>query len=122
MTDALRFEAIKKYYRADRAISFRTRLRHAAGKVLNRDVEHRLVKALDDVSFSVPVGESFAIIGDNGAGKTTALKIATRIAHPTSGTASIRGRIGALIEVGTGMHPELTGRENISLYGRILGL
>ncbi len=62
------------------------------------------------------------LIGPNGAGKTTALKVMTRITYPTAGVARIRGRVGALIEVGTGMHPELTGRENVYLYGRILGL
>ena len=81
-----------------------------------------MIKALDDISFEVPEGESIALIGENGAGKTTALKIATRIAYPTSGRMRVRGRVGALIEVGTGMHPELTGRENVQLYGRIMGL
>jgi homopolymeric O-antigen transport system ATP-binding protein len=80
------------------------------------------IRALDDVSFSVPEGQSFAIIGRNGAGKTTALKLATRISFPTEGKLRVRGRVGALIEVSTGLHPELTGRENMQLYGRILGL
>jgi len=81
-----------------------------------------VVKALDDVSLEIPEGQAFGLIGENGAGKTTALKIATRIAYPTTGRLRVRGRVGALIEVGTGMHPELTGRENVALYGRILGL
>ncbi|HEX6489383.1 MAG TPA: ABC transporter ATP-binding protein [Candidatus Dormibacteraeota bacterium] len=80
------------------------------------------VVALDQMSFDVQVGESVGLIGRNGAGKTTALKIATRVVRPTSGTVRIRGRVGALIEVGTGLHPDLTGRENIDLFGRILGL
>ena len=81
-----------------------------------------VVRALEDVTFDVPVGEALGLIGANGAGKTTLLKLACRITYPTRGRIRVRGRVGALIEVGTGMHPELTGRENISLYGRILGL
>jgi ABC-type polysaccharide/polyol phosphate transport system ATPase subunit len=80
------------------------------------------VVALEDVSFEVAPGEAFGLLGLNGAGKTTALKLATRISYPSSGHIRVRGRVGALIEVGNGMHPELTGRENIRLYGRILGL
>ena len=79
------------------------------------------MKALDNVSLEVPEGQSFALVGANGAGKTTALKLASRITYPSKGRLRVRGRVGALIEVGTGMHPELTGLENISLYGRILG-
>ena len=78
--------------------------------------------ALDDVSFEVQQGESFAIVGPNGAGKTTALRIISRISYPTGGRVSVRGRVGALIEVGSGVHPELTARENIWLYGQILGM
>jgi len=78
--------------------------------------------ALDNVTFEVKEGESFALIGPNGAGKTTALKMMSRINYPTSGRIRVRGRVGALIEVGSGVHPDLTGRENIWLYGRIMGL
>jgi ABC-type polysaccharide/polyol phosphate transport system ATPase subunit len=78
--------------------------------------------ALDRVSLTVEEGESFAIIGANGAGKSTFLRIAARISPPTSGRLRLRGRVGALIEVGSGIHPELTGRENVWLYGSILGL
>jgi ABC-type polysaccharide/polyol phosphate transport system ATPase subunit len=74
------------------------------------------------VSFEIEEGEAVAVIGLNGAGKTTALKIMSRITYPSAGTVRVRGRIGALIEVGTGLHPELTGRENVWLMGRILGL
>ena len=74
------------------------------------------------MSFDIQEGESTAMIGLNGAGKSTALKIMTRLTYPTSGVVRVRGRVGALIEVGTGLHPELTGRENTHLYGRILGL
>jgi ABC-type polysaccharide/polyol phosphate transport system ATPase subunit len=128
MTYAVRFENVTKRYPrgGPRYASLRQDLSGAMSRLGQRlrgeRVASRGTLALEDVSFEVKEGESFAIIGPNGAGKTTALKLISRISYPTGGEVRVRGRVGALIEVGSGIHPELTGRENIWLYGRILGM
>jgi len=86
------------------------------------EVNHRELWALKEISFRVGHGEVVGVIGHNGAGKSTLLKILSRITQPTTGRAVVRGRVGSLIEVGSGFHPELTGRENIYLNAAILGM
>ena len=105
--------------------TLRDSLSRAAARLVGRDEEAHEVEeiwALRDVSFSVRQGEVLGVIGRNGAGKSTLLKVLTRITTPTSGRAVIRGRVGSLLEVGTGFNPELTGRENVFLNGSILGM
>jgi lipopolysaccharide transport system ATP-binding protein len=90
--------------------------------VFNEDNGEDIIWALKDVSFKLNKGEILGVIGHNGAGKSTLLKILSRVTDPTSGRAEIRGRVSSLLEVGTGFHPELTGRENIYLNAIILGM
>jgi lipopolysaccharide transport system ATP-binding protein len=94
----------------------------APARLLRRRREQERIWALHDVTFDVSTGEVVGIVGRNGAGKSTLLKILSRITEPTHGMAEIHGRVASLLEVGTGFHPELTGRENIFLNGAILGM
>lgn len=123
MTWAVRFEDVRKCYPGGgpRYATLRDDLRGALLRLRGHGPDTGVL-ALDGVSFEVEQGEAFAIIGPNGAGKTTTLKLLTRVSYPTAGRIFVRGRVGALIDVGAGVHPELTGRENIWLYGRILGM
>jgi len=119
-------EGLGKRYR--RGLAADPGLRHALEKFVKsplsalRRKKEETFWALKDVSLEVQEGEVLGLIGRNGAGKTTLLKILSRITKPTAGWAEIRGRVGSLLEVGTGFHPELTGRENTFLSGAILGM
>jgi ABC-type polysaccharide/polyol phosphate transport system ATPase subunit len=116
---SIEFHDVAKRYRI--GDSWRPTLRDAVSLRRPRDAA-RDFWALQGVSFTVDDGEVVGVIGRNGAGKTTVLKILSRITEPTRGVARMHGRVGSLLEVGTGFHPELTGRDNIFLNGAILGM
>ena len=130
MTDiAIRAEGLGKQYRIGSLSTGYQTLRdvvvdsaRSALKSDPRDRSSDRIWALRDVSFEIPKGQVLGIIGPNGAGKSTLLKILSRVTEPSEGFAEVIGRVGSLLEVGTGFHPELTGRENIYLNGAILGM
>src|SRR5438874_8475707 len=97
-----------------------TAVAHARRRLRKGQTEYAW--AVDDVTFEVSEGDAVAIVGRNGAGKSTLLKLLSRITEPTTGYADIYGRVASLLEVGTGFHAELTGRENVYLNGSILGM
>ncbi|MBV9273905.1 MAG: ABC transporter ATP-binding protein, partial [Verrucomicrobia bacterium] len=124
---ALRMEHVYKLFRKGEVFnSLRDLIPALSGKMFSRQelsgIEGREFWALQDLSFEVRRGEAFGIIGQNGAGKSTALKILSRIMKPTKGRIFVKGRLSALIEVTAGFHQDLTGRENIFLYGTIMGM
>jgi lipopolysaccharide transport system ATP-binding protein len=128
MATAIKVEGLSKQYRIGHLQpaygTLRDSLTHGVKRLRSGHLHEppELIWALRDVSFEAQEGEVVGIIGPNGAGKSTLLKILTRITTPTEGRAEIRGRVGSLLEVGTGFHPELTGRENIFLNGSIVGM
>ena len=129
MTDlAIQVEDIGKKYRIGTPViqyqTLRETLSDGLKKKSSKKKEHddQIFWALRNVSFEVKQGQVLGVIGKNGAGKSTLLKILSRVTDPTEGSAMIQGRVGSLLEVGTGFHPELTGRENIYLNGAILGM
>lgn len=120
---AIKTEGLTKTYRLGQKSS--GSLRYAIQNALSLRWPRRsgaLFRALDDISFELAEGEALGVIGRNGAGKSTLLKILSRITLPSDGRVLLRGRTAALLEVGTGFHPELTGRENVFLNGAILGM
>ena len=132
MRPIIRAENLGKRYRLGRrAGGVNPTLREAfkdavrsPGRILRRDREtgERTLWALKSVSFEIAPGEAVGIIGRNGAGKSTLLKIISRITRPTTGAVDLYGRVGSLLEVGTGFHPDLTGRENVYLNGALIGM
>jgi lipopolysaccharide transport system ATP-binding protein len=126
MAYSIRVEDVTKVYSLGESqhTMLRDALTGALGKLLGRrkDPGAREIRALDGVSLEVDHGEVVGVIGRNGAGKSTLLKVLSRITYPTSGRVDVRGRVGSLLEVGTGFHDELTGCENIYMSGSILGM
>jgi lipopolysaccharide transport system ATP-binding protein len=128
MTAAISVEGLSKRYRIGQYHGAYTTLRDSINDTFARAARrelkphHEEIWALRDVSFDVPEGSVLGIVGRNGAGKSTLLKILTRITTPTTGRAVLHGHVGSLLEVGTGFHPELTGRENVYLNGSVLGM
>ena len=120
---AIKVVNLSKKYKIGERVPYKT-LREEIIKFFKRDrkKENEYIWALKDVSLEIKKGEIVGIIGPNGAGKTTLLKILSRITEPTDGYAEVYGRVGSLLEVGVGFHPELTGRENIYLNGAMLGM
>ena len=123
MTAAIELVNVSKIYRRYSGRRFSTLKSALLQRSILRDLRpDETFPALSDVSFSVPKGSTFAVIGRNGSGKSTALKLVAGITKPTAGTVRVDGRISALIELGAGFHPEISGRENVFINGIMLGL
>lgn len=124
--EIISLENVSKRYRLSRlgARSIREELARVGGRLLGRNgsSDDDDFHALSDISFAVDQGEALGLIGHNGSGKSTVLKLLARITYPTTGSIVVRGSVASLIEVGAGFHPELSGRENIDLYGSIMGM
>jgi ABC-type polysaccharide/polyol phosphate transport system ATPase subunit len=118
MATSIEFDKVSKCYRLGKGLPS---LREAVGGMFNA-APAKLHWAVRDVSFSLEPGQAMGIIGPNGAGKTTILKLLSKVSFPTSGEIRVKGRMSALIELGAGFHPDLTGRENVYLNGAILGM
>ncbi len=118
--EAITFASVGKHYRVRRHKSYL--MRDAAQKLLLRKIARREFWALRDVSFRINEGEAVGFIGGNGAGKSTLLALVAGTVYPTTGDITVRGRIGALLELGAGFHPDMTGRENIYLNASLLGM
>lgn len=120
---AISLQHVSKVYRRFSGKQFATLKSALLQRSIMRDLQpNETFQALNDVSFDVPKGCTFAVVGRNGSGKSTALKLVAGITKPTSGTVSVQGRISALIELGAGFHPEISGRENVFINGIMLGL
>src|SRR6059036_1344877 len=123
MTPAITLTNVTKVYRRYTGRQFSTLKSALLQRSLMRDLQpSETFPALTDVSFTVPKGSTYGVIGRNGSGKSTALKLMAGITKPTSGTVHVDGRISALIELGAGFHPEISGRENVFINGIMLGL
>lgn len=119
---AIRFENVSKSYRIGRPRAFTTAFTNMVGKMRGQETGRGRHGALNNVSFEIEKGASVGMVGANGAGKTTILKLLSRVTWPTAGRVMVAGRVISLIELGAGFHPELTGEENIYLHGSILGI
>src|SRR5260221_3680 len=123
MIPAITLTSVTKVYRRYSGKQFATLKSALLQRSILRDLQpSETFPALTDVSFTVPKGSTYGVIGRNGSGKSTALKLVAGITKPTSGTVNVKGRISALIELGAGFHPEISGRENVFINGIMLGL
>src|SRR5215467_5360107 len=123
MMNAIELTNVTKIYRRYSGRQFATLKSALLQRSILRDLQaSETFPALTDVSFTVPRGSTYGVIGRNGSGKSTALKLVAGITKPTSGTVKVQGRISALIELGAGFHPEISGRENVFINGIMLGL